>query len=181
MTYIGLFRAVNLPGHNKLGSADLRDLLVGLGFEDVQTLLQSGNVVFRGPTRTSGDLERLIESEGEKRLRLTTDVLVRTEKEWGGVIAANPFPKEAVSDPSHLLAVVLKDRPARDKEKTLQQTIVGREVVRVDGRCAYIVYPDGIGRSRVTSALIEKHLGTRGTGRNWNTVMKLKALADSMR
>lgn len=180
MTYICLLRAVNLAGHNKLGMADLRDLLVGLGFEDVQTLLQSGNAVFRGPTRTSGDVERLIESEAEKRLRLTTDVLVRSEKEWGGVIAANPFPKEATSDPSHLLAVLLKDRPARGSEKTLQQAITGREVARVDGRCAYIVYPDGIGRSRVTSALIEKHLGTRGTGRNWNTVLKLQALADSM-
>jgi uncharacterized protein (DUF1697 family) len=181
MTYVGLLRAVNLPGHNKLGMADLRDLLVGLGFEDVQTLLQSGNVVFRGSTRTSADVERLIESEAEKRLRLTTDVLVRSQKEWGGLIAANPFPQEAASDPSHLLAVVLKDRPARDREKALQQAITGREMVHVDGRCAYIVYPDGIGRSRVTSALIEKHLGARGTGRNWNTVLKLKALADSMR
>ena len=179
MTYIGLLRAVNLAGYNKVGMADLRDLIAGLGFEDVQTLLQSGNVVFRGPTRTTGDLERLIESEAEKRLRLATDVLVRSEKEWGVLIAANPFPKEAVSDPSHLLAVVLKDRLARDREKTLQQAITGREVVRVEGRCAYIVYPDGIGRSRLTSALIEKHLGTRGTARNWNTVLKLaKAAAD---
>jgi uncharacterized protein (DUF1697 family) len=51
--------------------------------------------------------------------------------------------------------------------------------IRIVG-CAYIVYPDGIGRSRLTNQLIEKMLGTRGTGRNWNTVLKLDALADSM-
>jgi uncharacterized protein (DUF1697 family) len=49
-----------------------------------------------------------------------------------------------------------------------------------DGRCAYIVYPDGIGRSRLTAAMIEKHLETRGTARNWNSVLKLDTLADSM-
>ena len=64
--------------------------------------------------------------------------------------------------------------------KALQQAIKGREVVRAKGRFAYIVYPDGIGRSKLTSALIEKMLGTRGTGRNWNTVLKLAALAAQM-
>ena len=58
----------------------------------------------------------------------------------------------------------------------LQKAIVGREVVRAKGRCAYIVYPDGIGRSKLTGALIEKKLGTRGTARNWNTVLKLRNL-----
>jgi len=58
----------------------------------------------------------------------------------------------------------------------LQAAIKGREVVRAKGRHAYIVYPDGIGRSRLTNVMIEKKLGTRGTGRNWNTVLKLAAL-----
>jgi uncharacterized protein (DUF1697 family) len=61
----------------------------------------------------------------------------------------------------------------------LQKAIVGREIVRAQGRSAYIVYPDGIGRSKLTAAMIEKKLGTRGTGRNWNTVLKLAALASS--
>jgi uncharacterized protein (DUF1697 family) len=61
----------------------------------------------------------------------------------------------------------------------LQQAITGREVVRANGREAYIVYPDGIGRSRLTTALIEKKFGTRGTARNWNTAVKIAVLASS--
>lgn len=179
-TYIGVLRAVNLGAHNKIGMADLRALLTSLDMRGVQTLLQSGNVVFQSEVSTATELERLIESAAAKRLRLTTDVLVRSGKEWKALIGANPFPAEAEQDPSHLLAVVLKDAPARGTAARLQDAISGRELVRVQGRCAYIVYPDGIGRSRLTSALIEKHLGTRGTGRNWNTVLKLQALADSM-
>jgi uncharacterized protein (DUF1697 family) len=73
--------------------------------------------------------------------------------------------------------VITKDDVSPASVSALQNAIVGREVVRAKGRCAYIVYPDGIGRSKVTGAFIDKKLGTRGTGRNWNTVLKLAALA----
>lgn len=176
-TFIGLLRAVNLAGRNKVRMADLRDLLAGLGMEDPRTLLQSGNVVFRTASRAAAQLERTLEREAEKRLGLRTDFFVRTTREWKAVIAGNPFPEEAERDPGHLLVVALKEAPGGAEVKGLQQAIKGRESVCADGRCAYIYYPDGVGRSRLTTAVIEKHLGTRGTARNWNTVLKLGALA----
>jgi uncharacterized protein (DUF1697 family) len=179
-TIIGLLRAVNLAGHNTISMSDLRDLLTGLGARDVRTLLQSGNVVFRSDVRTTAALEQQIEGAAAKQLHLATDLFVRTAEEWKALIAANPFPREAKQDPSHLLAMPLKSAPKPVSVTALQRAIVGRESVRVHGRCAYVVYPDGIGRSRLTTALIEKNLGARGTGRNWNTVLKLDALADSM-
>jgi uncharacterized protein (DUF1697 family) len=179
-TYIALLRAVNLGPHNKVGMADLRALLTGLGMPAVQTLLQSGNVVFRGKARVTAELEHLLEGAAAKRLGLATDILVRSGKEWKTIIAGNPFPKEARDDPSHLLTMPLKDAPQRADVTALQHAIVGREMVNVRGRCAYIVYPDGIGRSRLTTALIEKTLESRGTARNWNTVLKIDALADSI-
>jgi uncharacterized protein (DUF1697 family) len=112
-TYIGLLRAVNLGPHNKIAMADLRELLTRLGMRDVQTLLQSGNVVFRSDVRSAAELEGLIEGAAAKQLRLTTDVLLRSDKEWKAIIADNPFPKDAKVDPSHLLAVVLKTAPER--------------------------------------------------------------------
>ena len=175
--HIGLLRAVNLAGHNKVGMADLRELLAGLGMRDVRSLLQSGNLVFRSGGRTTTQLERLLEDAAAKRLGLVTDFLVRTANDWKAVMAGNPFPQEAARDPSHLLVIFLKEAPDREKVTALQKAITGREVIQAKGRHAYIVYPDGIGRSRLTSALIEKKLGTRGTGRNWNTVLKLGALA----
>ena len=179
MKHIALLRAVNLPGHNKIGMADLKAFVIGLGFTDAQTLLQSGNIVFSGGTKTTTSLEETLERAAAKQLGLETDFIVRTAKEWQAIIDANPFPREAKDDPSHLLAVILKDEVSAANVTALQKAIVGREVVRAKGRCLYVVFPDGIGRSKLTTAMTEKKLGTRGTARNWNTVLKLGALAQT--
>ena len=172
-----MLRGINLAGHKQVAMADLRDLLTGLGFTDARSLLQSGNLVFRGGNRTGARLERLLEAEAKKRLALETDFFVRTAQEWKAIVSRNPFRAEAERDPGHLLVLFLKDTPGAQDVQALEAAITGREVVRADGAHAYIVYPDGIGRSRLTHALIERKLGTRGTGRNWNTVLKLAALA----
>ena len=176
--HIGLLRAINLAGLNRVSMTELRALMTALGLADAQTLLQSGNVVFRSDALPD-QLERQLEQAAAKRLGVQTDFFVRTAKEWRAIIEGNPFPKEAKADPGHLLAVVLKGDADAAKVVALQNAIKGREVVRAKGRCLYVVYPDGVGRSRLTSAMIEKMLGTRGTARNWNTVLKLDVLAST--
>ena len=177
--HVALLRGVNVGGQKLVAMADLRDLLARLGFADVRTLLQSGNLVFRGGTRSGAPLERWLAAETAKRLALETDFFVRTADEWKAVIAQNPFAEEAERDPAHLVVMFLRDAPGAKAAQALQDAITGREVVRAMGRHAYIVYPDGIGPSRLTHALVEKMLGTRGTGRNWNTVLKLGALTQA--
>lgn len=177
--HIALRRAVNVGGRKPVAMADLRDLFMQLGFADVRSLLQSGNLVFRSDARSGAHLERLLETEANRRLDLQTDFFVRSADEWRAIVARNPFRTEAKQDPAHLLVLFLKDAPAAKDVKALQAAIAGREVVRNGGREVFIVYPDGIGRSRLTNALIEKHLKARGTGRNWNTVLKLDALAQA--
>jgi len=176
-TYVALLRGINVGGHKQISMADLRDLLTRLGFADIRSLLQSGNLVFGATGRTAAQLERLLEAEAAKRLGLQTDFFVRSAKEWKGVVANNPFSKEAARDPGHLVVMFLKDAPKDTDVKALQAAIAGHEVVRAGGKHLYIVYPEGIGRSRLTNAVIDKLLGTRGTGRNWNTVLKLARLA----
>ena len=177
--HVALLRAVNLGAHNKVAMQDLTSLLEELGMREARSLLQSGNLVFRSDVATTSALEQLLEEAAEERLGLKTDFFVRTSEEWATVIANNPFPDEAERDPSHLLVMLMKDAPDPAAAAALQDAIKGREVVRDVGRCAYVVYPDGIGRSRLTTALIERKLGTRVTGRNWNTVRKLGALAET--
>jgi uncharacterized protein (DUF1697 family) len=173
---IALLRAVNLGSKSTIAMANVREMLVALGFADARSLLASGNLVFRATTSGS-DLEALLEAQLTKRFGLRTDVLVRTLPEWREVIERNPFPQEAKRDPSHLVVMALKSAPNDAQVRGLQAAITGPEVVRAVGRHAYLVYPAGIGRSPLTTAVIEKALGTRGTGRNWNTVLKLEALA----
>ena len=175
-SHVALLRAVNVAGHAMVSMSDLRDVFTQLGLSDVRSLLQSGNLVFDSSARAAPRLERLLETELRARLALQTDVFVRTAEQWRAVVANNPCPDEAARDPSHLLAVFLKDAPGAPSVKALQAAVVGPEIVKADGQQLYIVYPNGIGRSRLTSTLIEKKLGTRATGRNWNTVLKLAAL-----
>jgi uncharacterized protein (DUF1697 family) len=175
--WIALLRAINVGGHQSVSMAHLRAFLSDLGFAEPRSLLQSGNLVFHGAARSSDALERLLEAEAAKRLGLTTDFLVRSVESWERVIAGNPFRAEAERGPSHVLVMLLKDAPNAKRVAELEAAITGPELVRAGERHLYLVYPAGIGRSRLTSALIEKTLGTRGTARNWNTVVKLAALA----
>jgi uncharacterized protein (DUF1697 family) len=176
MKHVALLRGINVGGHKQVAMADLRDLLGKLGFGDVQSVLQSGNLVFRGDGKTGPALERLLETAAGKRLGLETSFLVRSAAEWEEIVAKNPFPDEAKRDPARLVVLFLKDPPGGPAVRALQAAIVGREVVRVKGKHLYAVYPDGQGRSKLTLPLIEKHLGTGGTARNWNTVLRLAAL-----
>jgi uncharacterized protein (DUF1697 family) len=175
--YIALFRAINVGGHTPVSMAALRDVAAGLGLEDPRTVLQSGNLRFVAPANRAAALESRLEAEAARRLGLQTDVFVRSAAEWRAIIECNPFPVQAKNDPGHLLVMVFKQAPKAAAVKALRAAISGRELIEARGAHAYLVYPDGVGRSRLTTGLIEKTLGTRGTGRNWNTVTKLAALA----
>jgi uncharacterized protein (DUF1697 family) len=178
-TYIALLRGINIGPHKRIAMADLKALAADLGFADPRTLLASGNLVFRAPAQSAATLEQRLHEATARELGVTTEYFIRTAGEWQAAVAANPFVREATQDPGHLLLMSLKDAPAGAAVKGLQAAIRGREVVKAKGAHAYLHYPDGVGRSDLTLAAVEKHLGTRGTARNWNTVLKLADLAGS--
>ena len=141
-------------------------------------MLQSGNLVFRVAAGKDSDLESRIEAELGTRFALKTTVIVRSASAWSKLVDGNPFEAEAKADPSHLLVMPLRAKPAAGAEADLRAKIKGREEAQVIGDTAYIVYPGGIGNSKLTIAVIERALGVAGTARNWNTVTKLAALAE---
>lgn len=170
--YVALLRGINVGGHRKIAMAALREFLSGLGLDGVRTLLQTGNVVFESPARPPAPLETLLEQRASEQLGLDTLFYVRSAPEWARILAGNPFPGPARDDPAHLAVHLLKQAPAAERVRELRAAIKGRESVRVVDRQAYIVYPDGMGRSKLTLTLLDRTLG-RGTARNWNTVRKL--------
>jgi len=179
---IALFRAVNVGGRI-LKMEDLRQILNRLGYIEPQTLLQSGNAVFgfepRAGVLTAAAVEAQIEEALQTKLSLQSDVFVRSAVEWSKAIANNPFPKQATSDPAHLILFTLRDAPSAAVVNALQAAIKGRETVQARDRYLYVIYPDGQGQSKLTNTVIERGLATRGTARNWNTVLKLAALASA--
>jgi uncharacterized protein (DUF1697 family) len=180
VAYVGLLRAVNVSGSGGVRMDALREALTRMGLDEVSTLLQSGNVIFNSAERNAAALEGRIEQTLLETFSLSTTVFLRTGVEWGSILRANPFRREAEDAPAQLVLTALKQGPGPDAWKALGGAIRGPERVRGSGRHAYIFYPDGIGRSRLTPSLIEKHLGTRGTSRNWNTVTKLAEAAGAL-
>jgi uncharacterized protein (DUF1697 family) len=173
---IALLRGINVSGHNQVAMSDLRALFSALGLVGATTLLQSGNVDFQSEQRTGAALEQLLGVETAQRLNVSVDYLVRSAAEWEKIVARNPFRKEAKSAPRHLVVMFLKTAPPAKSVDALQASLEGPEVIHTDGKQLYIVYPAGIGRSELTGIVIEKKLASRGTARNWNTVLKLAAL-----
>jgi uncharacterized protein (DUF1697 family) len=178
-TYVAFLRAINVGGNNKISMGDLRSLFGELGFVNVRTLLQSGNVVFSGGEQVAAELEVRLEQETKERCGVGVDYVVRSAKQIENVIAANPFPDAARDDPGHLVVMFLKKPIEASSLGALRAAIKGREEVEGGESEVYITYPDGIGTSKLTIQVIEKHLGCRGTARNWNTTLKVvAALAD---
>jgi uncharacterized protein (DUF1697 family) len=176
-THIALLRGINVGGHRMVSMADLRSFLTDIGLRNAQSLLQSGNLVFDAGRRSTSAIEKLLETEAAKRLELATDFYVYTADDWRSVIERNPMPDAAKRDPSHFIVLFLKAAPDERALRAALAGYAGPETVRASGKQLYIVYPLGMGKSRLSAVLTEKTLGTRGTARNWNTVLKLAAAA----
>jgi uncharacterized protein (DUF1697 family) len=176
-TWIALLRGVNVGGNRKIAMADLRALFEALGFDSPATLLQSGNVVFRSLERDREALAERLRVESERRLGLKTTYLLRTSKEWAALVARNPFPDEARSDPSHLLLFALTSTATAEAIAELTPHCAPGERLAGAGGELYVYYGGGIADSKLDNARIDRRLGGCCTGRNWNTVRKLAALA----
>jgi len=147
--------------------SELRELCTSLGWEDVRTLLNSGNVIFRARKAAPKELEDALSG---------VRVILRTEAELRKVVKNNPF--DPIRNPSYLHVAFFDKKVSAD---TLRDAYgdKGPEVIRGGaGRELYIDYVDGVGRSKLTHGLIERTLGATATLRNWNTVTKLLAMAE---
>jgi len=174
---VSLLRAVNVGGRSIKMDA-LRAIHESLGLSEVQTLLQSGNVVFATKDNDRARLAKAIEDAIETECGFRSAVMLRDAAALRKIVKENPFPAEAETDPGHLVVMFLAAKP--DKGARIAAAYSGPEEIRIEGDNAYLTYPNGIGKSKLTNALLEKHLGVAGTARNWNTVTKLLALAESL-
>lgn len=174
--HIALLRGVNAAGNRQVTAEELTALLTELGCAEVRTGPRVGDLVFASGEQTGAELQSQIETALMDRLALRTDVYVRTAQAWKALVAANPFPEFAQSDPGWLMTLFLKDAPDKKAVGVLRSAIRGREQVRAESRQLYAVYPDGVGGSKLTNGLIEKTLGARITGRNWTTVLALDGM-----
>jgi uncharacterized protein (DUF1697 family) len=169
-----LLRAINLAGR-RLVMADFKRALAELGYPDAQTVVATGNAVISAKA-ADAKLEAAVEKGLAATLGQGTEVFARDAAQLAAIVKGNPFPQMAKDDPSHLVVMFLKGEPAAEGVAALQAKISGPEEVAAGPGCLYVRYPDDIGHSKLSGAMIERALKLRGTGRNWNTVAKLAAM-----
>jgi uncharacterized protein (DUF1697 family) len=176
-TLVALLRGVNVGGKAKVPMPELRSQLSDLGFEDVVTYVQSGNVVFRtggGAKQVAGQVERTIADA----FGLDVTVIVRTPAQLRTIAKSNPFLAEE-TDPQKLHVVFLSDRPSAAAAAALDPDRSPPDRFHLRGRELYLHLPNGSGRSKLTNDYLERRLGVRATARNWRTLLKLIELTEA--
>lgn len=175
-TTIAFLRGINVGGNKTIRMARLRDLFDGAGLGPAGTLLNSGNVVFQTGESDRRSLATSLEKSIEEAFGFRPAVMLRSAGELSRIIERNPFPAMAHDDPSHLIVMLLAEKPAKGAQERLSAAYQGPEEIHISGEQVYVTYPKGIGTSKLTNILLEKQLGTIGTARNWNTMEKLQAM-----
>ena len=175
--HAALLRGINLGSRNRLKMADLRAVMEALGFEDAETLLQSGNVVYTS-TGKPADEERAIRKRLAADAGLDVDVMVRSHRQLASVVSHDPLRRWA-DQHKHYHVVFLTGKPAAAKLREIDEQRYLPERFAVRGREIYAWWPNGAHRAKLTHSFFEKRLDLRATARNWNTVEKLADLTAS--
>jgi len=171
---VALLRGINVGRAKRVAMADLRGLVEGLGYGDVRTLLNSGNVVFSVPRAVRGDPAARIERAIASKLGVASRVTVIRSDEVAAAVDDNPLRKLA-ENPSRLLLMVLADAAAGKRLKELEKESWTPEALAIRGRVAYLWCPHGIIDSRLMAA-VNRLVGEEGTARNLATMTKLRDL-----
>ena len=173
--YVSMLRGVNVGGSGLIKMDALREAYESVGLADVRTLLQSGNVLFRSRLTDRQRLVKRIMQEIERCFDLQVEVILRTLAEVASIVDRGPVLSPR-ADKSKLLVMFLSSVPDAAAQAALKKWHKGKELkelLEMRGPEIYLYYPDGIGRSKLTTAAIEGELDIPGTARNWNTLTKL--------
>jgi uncharacterized protein (DUF1697 family) len=178
-TFVALLRSINVGGRNKVPMADLRVLVSSLGFGDVATYLQSGNLVFTGSGSVAGVAQK-IEDALDAELGVAVPVIVRTAPQLNKLIGGNPYVDQA-DEPTTVHVSFLADVPSPQKVRELDELSgqFGDDRFEVIGSHVYLHCPGGYGETKLHNSFLERRLATTGTTRNWRTVTALGEMVRS--
>lgn len=171
--YICLLRGVNVSGKNILKMDALKVALEDLGFTQVKTYIQSGNIVFVSNEVHTNPFETLINEKIKEVFQLDIPVLIINEKEFKAIILANNFLKDSNIDASKLHITFMAQKPLASDVATIASTNFGTDQFEISSNAIFLYCPNGYGNTKLTNTFFEKKLKVNCTTRNWNTVLKL--------
>ncbi|SDQ07446.1 DUF1697 domain-containing protein [Flagellimonas zhangzhouensis] len=176
--FVALLRGINVSGQKKIKMADLRAVLEGVGLQNVQTYIQSGNVVFESKEQDKSKLEQLIFNTIQKQFGFEVPTLTLRAKEIDAIIKSNPFLGK--EEENKLYFVLLKQKPSTDVTSEFNQLKYVHEDFQVSDNCVYLLCKNGYGNAKLNNNLIEKKLKVEATTRNLKTMQKLLEMTQTM-
>jgi uncharacterized protein (DUF1697 family) len=180
MRYIAILRGINVGTGRKVPMSDLRKLCESMGLQQVQSYIQSGNLIFELPNpEPIPELEARLQKAFSEEFGFEIPVLIRTGEEWAKTISKNPFLGENENDDGRLYLTCLQDEPSPEALKKLDETQYLPDRFKVAGRDVFIMCTSGYGTSKLSNPFFESKLKVTATTRNWKTVMQLNEMAKS--
>jgi uncharacterized protein (DUF1697 family) len=173
--YVALLRSVNVAGHGRMSMSDVQRTFETLGYTDVSSYIQTGNIIFRSPAKSQRNLTLAIEGQLASDFGSSPAVILRTGPDLVRIAAASPFPKKG-ADPARHHVTFLAEQPDRAHLEAFRPPPSGRDELLIDDEEVYVHTPDGYATTKLTGTYLERHLGVVSTTRNWNTVTKLSEL-----
>lgn len=175
MRYIALLRGINVGGQKKIKMLDLRAMCGQMGLQEVQTYIQSGNIIFESSEEHTAVLEKDLKKQIQTTFGFDVPVMVLTQTYLQEVAENNPFlQKNPELDTKLLHVTFLSEKPDEDLVKALTEKDYGTDEFEVIGSRVYLYFPNGYGRTKLTNNIFEKKLQVAATTRNWRTIGKLQ-------
>jgi len=179
MKYISILRGINVSGRKKIKMAELKELYESLGFINVITYIQSGNVIFESDEENSEKIKSKIEEAIIRTYDFHVPIIIRTIKDFSELIRCNPFsPVDLEKDGSRILVTFLTDSISGDHRELLMKFKSASESFEIMEKHICLHCPDGYGKTKLSNAFLEKKLNVTATTRNWKTVLKLYELSN---
>jgi len=173
MRYIALLRGINVSGQKKIKMIDLKNLFEALGFKNVKTYIQSGNVIFDYDHIDIEKLANKIKKEISETFGFFVNTIIRTDEEFRKIINNNPFVKDSNVEIDNLYVTFMLDIPDSSLVELLDEKKEENEKLSVISREIYLYCPNGYGRTKLNNVMIERKLKTVATTRNWKTINNL--------
>lgn len=179
-TYIALLRGINVSGVKKIKMADLRIMMSDIGFKDVLTYIQSGNIIFKSETTNTQDLAQKIKTEIQDVFKFDVPVLVKTSEDISLILENSPYKNREDLEANRIYYALLKNSPEQSNLKALDQNNYPNELFKITNNCVYLNCINGAGKAKLTNNVIERKLKVNATSRNHRTMLKLLELSNEV-
>ena len=172
-TYIALLRGINVSGKKIIKMEALRQMCMDCGFKEVQTYIQSGNIVFRSSEKNSQALEKILKQSIQKNVGFEVPVMVLEHSYLKECFQNNPFARDTNKNPDFFHVQIMAAQPDAELMQKIDKNIFLPDTFEIIGRCIYLYLPGGYGNTKLNTNFFENKLKLSGTTRNWKTMSVL--------